>query len=93
MRINRMLSEGRRREILELLEEQGRVTVNGLADKFHVSGVTIRSDLEELGANGLVVRSYGGAILPLSPQQEYPLQLKKPSITPRRSASAALRLS
>jgi DeoR family transcriptional regulator of aga operon len=73
----RLLSEERRREILDLLEEQGRVTVEGLVDRFHVSAVTIRSDLEELGTKGLLVRSHGGAIQPLSPQQEYPLQLKK----------------
>src|SRR5579864_8026173 len=73
----RLLSEERRREILQLLEEQGRVTVDGLADSFRVSAVTIRADLEELGAKGLLVRSHGGAILPLSPKQDYPLQLKK----------------
>lgn len=73
----RLLSEERRREILRVLEEQGRVTVNSLADQFHISVVTIRSDLEELGAKGLLVRSHGGAILPLSAQQEYPLQFKK----------------
>lgn len=73
----RLLSEERRREILSLLEEHGRVTVNSLAAQFHISAVTIRSDLEELANKGLLVRSHGGAILPLSPQQEYPLQLKK----------------
>lgn len=73
----RLLSEERRREILRVLDEQGRVTVNNLADHFQISVVTIRSDLEELGSKGLLVRSHGGAILPLSPQQEYPLQLKK----------------
>jgi DeoR family transcriptional regulator of aga operon len=73
----RLLSEERRREILELLEQQGRVTVGSLADSFRVSAVTIRADLEDLGAKGLLVRSHGGAILPLSPQQEYPLHLKK----------------
>lgn len=62
---------------MRLLEEQGRVTVGSLVDSFRVSAVTIRGDLEELGAKGLLVRSHGGAILPLSPQQEYPLQLKK----------------
>jgi len=41
------------------------------------SAVTIRADLVELGAKGLLVRSHGGAVLPLSPKQEYPLQLKK----------------
>jgi len=73
----RLLSEERRREIMKLLEEQGRVTVDSLSDRFHISAVTIRSDLEELGTKGLLVRSHGGAILPLSPHQEYPLQLKK----------------
>jgi len=73
----RLLSEERRREILELLSEQGRVTVDSLADSFRVSAVTIRADLDELGTKGLLVRSHGGAIPPLSPKQEYPLQLKK----------------
>src|SRR5438094_657217 len=92
----RLLSEERRREILELLEERGRVTVDGLADSFRVSAVTIRSDLDELGAKGLLVRSHGGAILPLSPKQEYPLQLKKVPASrgegayrPRRSSADA----
>lgn len=73
----RLLSEERRREILSLLAEKGRVTVNGLADQFHISAVTIRSDLEELANKGLLVRSHGGGIMPLSPQQEYPLHLRK----------------
>jgi DeoR/GlpR family transcriptional regulator of sugar metabolism len=73
----RLLSEERRREILKRLEQQGRVTVEGLAAQFHTSAVTIRSDLEALGAKGLLVRSHGGAIPPLAPQQDYPLQLKK----------------
>jgi len=73
----RLLSEERRRKILDLLAEQGRVTVDGLANSFCVSAVTVRADLEELGGKGLLVRSHGGAILPLSPKQDYPLQLKK----------------
>lgn len=74
---SRLLAEERRREILRLLEAQGRVTVDSLAEQFRISAVTIRADLEDLGAKGLLVRSHGGAIPPLSPQQEYPLQLKK----------------
>jgi len=73
----RLLSEERRRKILDLLAEQGRVTVDDLANLFCVSAVTVRADLEELGAKGLLDRSHGGAILPLSPKQDYPLQLKK----------------
>lgn len=73
----RLLCEERRRETLKVLEEQRRVTVEGLADRFQVSAVTIRSDLEHLASEGLVVRSHGGAILPLGPQTDYPLQVKK----------------
>jgi DeoR family transcriptional regulator, aga operon transcriptional repressor len=73
----RLLCEERRRETLQLLEEQKRVTVEGLAERFQVSAVTIRSDLEHLASEGLLVRSHGGAIPPLGPQTEYPLQVKK----------------
>jgi len=73
----RLLCEERRRETLKILEEQKRVTVEGLAERFQVSAVTVRSDLEHLASEGLLVRSHGGAILPLGPQAEYPLQIKK----------------
>jgi DeoR/GlpR family transcriptional regulator of sugar metabolism len=73
----RLLCEERRRETLKVLEEQRRVTVDGLADRFQVSAVTIRADLEHLASEGLLVRSHGGAILPLGLQMEYPLQVKK----------------
>jgi len=74
---SRLLSEERRREILKLLERHKRVTVEGLAERFQVSAVTIRTDLERLASEGLLVRSHGGAIPPLSPQTDYPLQVKK----------------
>ena len=73
----RLLCEERRRETLKILEEQKRVTVDDLAERFQVSAVTVRSDLEHLATDGLLVRSHGGAILPLGPQTEYPLQIKK----------------
>jgi DeoR family transcriptional regulator of aga operon len=73
----RLLREERHREILRILEEHGRVTVDRLVASFRVSAVTVRADLKELSAKGLLVRSHGGAIRPLSPHQEYPLQLKK----------------
>jgi len=73
----RLLCEERRRETLKVLEEQKRVTVEDLAERFSVSAVTVRSDLEHLASEGLLVRSHGGAILPLGPQAEYPLQVKR----------------
>jgi DeoR family fructose operon transcriptional repressor len=54
--------EERRRVILELLEQRGRVTVKELSDEMQVSEVTIRQDLRSLQALGLLERTYGGAV-------------------------------
>jgi DeoR/GlpR family transcriptional regulator of sugar metabolism len=58
----KLLVEERRRRILELLDTHERATVDGLADQFAVSSVTIRGDLDELANRGRLVRSHGGAI-------------------------------
>ena len=73
----RLLIEERRREILRLLEQQGRVTVIDLSKRFQVSAVTVRDDLEALSDAGALVRSYGGAIRPLNTVQDFPLNFKK----------------
>jgi len=52
----------RRQQILNLLEETGTLNVGELADRFGVSLVTIRKDLDELGAEGLLDRTFGGAV-------------------------------
>ncbi len=52
----------RRRAILDLLETRGEVSVEELARLFGVSQVTIRNDLADLEARGLVQRTYGGAV-------------------------------
>ena len=52
----------RRKEIVRLTEENGKVEVAALAKRFGVSAVTIRIDLNALNAKGLVVRSRGGAV-------------------------------
>lgn len=57
-----MLNEERRRAILEILNQEGRVVVKDLAHRFSTSNVTIRSDLESLHRQGLVQRSHGGAL-------------------------------
>jgi DeoR family transcriptional regulator of aga operon len=58
----RLLVEERRRRIMDLLEAQERVTVDELVDRFAVSAVTIRGDLDALSSAGGVVRSHGGAL-------------------------------
>lgn len=57
-----MLNEERRRAILEILNRDGRVLVLDLARRFETSQVTIRKDLEELHAHGLIHRTHGGAL-------------------------------
>jgi DeoR family transcriptional regulator, aga operon transcriptional repressor len=57
-----VLNEERRRAILDLLTNQGRVLVAELSRKFETSQVTIRKDLEVLHAHGLVHRTHGGAL-------------------------------
>jgi DeoR/GlpR family transcriptional regulator of sugar metabolism len=52
----------RRQQMLDLLEETGTLNVSELAERFGVSVVTIRKDLDELGAEGLLERTFGGAV-------------------------------
>src|SRR6516162_11539981 len=52
----------RRQQMLNLLEETGTLNVGELADRFGVSLVTVRKDLDELGAEGLLDRTFGGAV-------------------------------
>ncbi|HKX83371.1 MAG TPA: DeoR/GlpR family DNA-binding transcription regulator [Pyrinomonadaceae bacterium] len=59
-----MLTEERRGAIVSLLQEHGKVQVKDLSKRFKTSEVTIRSDLKELHARGMVFKSHGGAVLP-----------------------------
>jgi DeoR/GlpR family transcriptional regulator of sugar metabolism len=52
----------RRQQILHLLEENGSLDVGDLADRFAVTVVTIRKDLDELEREGLLQRTFGGAV-------------------------------
>lgn len=72
---SRLLAEGRRRKILELVEQTGQVTIHDVVRRFAVSAVTARSDLDALSANGVVLRSHGGAVR-YEPTQDYPLKVK-----------------
>ncbi|TGG90302.1 DeoR family transcriptional regulator [Natronospirillum operosum] len=55
-------TQQRRRTIVELVSDQGEVSVEALARRFGTSEVTIRKDLAELEQNGLLLRRYGGAV-------------------------------
>lgn len=53
----------RRRDILNLIREDGHAKVQKLAKIFNVSEVTIRQDLEVLEQMGYIQREHGGAFL------------------------------
>lgn len=51
----------RRSKIIQLLENLGQVNVTALSNKFEVSEVTIRNDLDKLEKNNRLIRTHGGA--------------------------------
>ncbi|SPJ30589.1 DeoR/GlpR family DNA-binding transcription regulator [Falsiruegeria mediterranea] len=57
-----MDAEERQSEILNLLREHERVTVDDLSTRFGVSNQTIRTDLRDLSNRGLATRTHGGAV-------------------------------
>jgi DeoR/GlpR family transcriptional regulator of sugar metabolism len=73
----RLLAEERRREILDLLRSESRVTVGELVERFAVSSVTARADLDGLAESGALIRSHGGAVRRLDPVQDYPVSFKE----------------
>lgn len=90
----RLLAEERRREILGVLGQNGRITVEEVAKRFGVSVVTARGDLDALSESGALVRSHGGGIRPLDVIPEHPLRVRE-SIHHEekvRIAEAAVRL-
>jgi DeoR/GlpR family transcriptional regulator of sugar metabolism len=53
----------RKKEIVRLLEDGGTVRVGDLSKRFGVTDETIRRDLERLEAEGVILRTHGGAVL------------------------------
>jgi len=58
-----MFVEERKQRILERIERRRKATVAELCEQFHVSSATIRSDLRDLEAAGLLIRTHGGAMV------------------------------
>jgi DeoR family transcriptional regulator, aga operon transcriptional repressor len=74
---SRLLAEERRREILSVLGQHGRITVDEVVRRFGVSAVTARGDLDALSQSGALVRSHGGGIRPLTAAPEHPLRVRE----------------
>ena len=59
---SRLFQHERRGLIVTLVNQEGRVSVADLCARFGLSAATIRSDLDGLVRQGLVIRTHGGAI-------------------------------
>lgn len=81
----RLLAEQRRRKILDLIEQKGQVTVRELVERFSVSAVTARGDLDALCSEDMAVRSHGGAIRKLAADTD----ITSDSAEPQRYAEVA----
>ncbi|MGA9873424.1 MAG: DeoR/GlpR family DNA-binding transcription regulator [Rhodococcus sp. (in: high G+C Gram-positive bacteria)] len=66
-------SEARRSEIVRMAKTSGLASVEELSAQFGVTASTIRRDLTQLTAQGLMARTYGGAIA-LDPHPESSLR-------------------
>lgn len=69
--------EERHQEIINLVQQSGRMSVSELSDYFKVSEVTIRLDLQTLAKRGLVVRTHGGAVPAGSGLYEHALTMRR----------------
>jgi DeoR family transcriptional regulator, fructose operon transcriptional repressor len=68
-----MFTNERRKNIIEQLKIQSRITVSELTETLSVSEATIRRDLHELQKQGLLKRARGGAIInsPINIEQTF----------------------
>ncbi len=71
------ISFDRRTKILDILEKEGQAKVRFLSEKFDVSDVTIRNDLEQLEQKGLLIRTRGGAFRAQKVGIDYNLDTKR----------------
>ena len=89
-----MLAETRRREITESLRSSGSVSVAEVEERFSVSPVTARRDLDELERRGVLRRTHGGGVLPTTSAHEdsFARRLKVSTEAKRRLAEEAVAL-
>lgn len=67
-----MLAAERRKKIIDLVHQDKRVLVSDLSRMFEVTEETIRRDLEKLEKDGIVSRTYGGAMLNRHTNEDLP---------------------
>ncbi len=79
MKQEALFKEERRARILEILEREQRVEVADLAERFSVSEDTVRRDLRDLGVQGLIRKTHGGAMRHIASAPPYEARLAQAS--------------
>lgn len=94
MKNSGLLREQRQQAILDELERVGSVSVAALSRRLEVSDMTVRRDLEELSASGLLRKVHGGAVpVPKTAAEPHFAQKQKLNRPEKRAiARAAIRL-
>lgn len=87
-----MLTEQRRRLILDVLKRDGRAVAGELARLWEVSEDTIRRDMRDMAAAGLLKRVHGGALPIVAPLPDLSVRRGLATEEKQRLAAAALRL-
>ena len=62
MKREKRLIDERREQIVDLVKQNGMISIEELALQFDTSAMTIRRDIRELEQEGILVRNYGGLI-------------------------------
>ncbi len=72
-----LLAENRQQLILERVRLNGHIEVGNLAEQLNVTEVTIRRDLSALQKNGLIKKTYGGAVLSSPPEMNVSVRYRQ----------------
>ena len=72
-----MLAYERRDEIKKILQDEQYISVEKLAQRFFVSESTIRRDLDKISGDGMIRRTYGGAVMLDNLSNDLPMMLRE----------------
>ena len=85
-----MVPEDRKKQILELLEQHGYLTVEELSRSLYASLPTVRRDLKAMDEEGLIRRMHGGASHISSSRREFPFDLRSRTCMEEKKIIAGL---
>ena len=71
-----MLQLQRQNDIMRLLRKNKELTIKEICTKLYCSPATVRRDLVELERQGLLKRSFGGAVLSEDFSNQLPLSIR-----------------